>query len=190
MDRHLLPEEFDLLLDGEGGFGVAPLRAHVRGCAECQAELESVQLVTAELDRLPHFAPPPAFADRVMHQVQLFEPWHVALGDTARALVPATRPARALALVGGGAAAVGLWAATLWVVARIDLLAFVGALALERSQGAAQAALASLAGALFGPAVHAPGSGLLVLAVGAFLLTTVAAAAALRTAVATARQPE
>ena len=37
--RHLLPNEIDLLLDGEVGFGVAPLRAHVDGCEDCQARL-------------------------------------------------------------------------------------------------------------------------------------------------------
>ena len=31
--RHLLPDEIDLLLDDEVGFGVAPLKAHVRDCA-------------------------------------------------------------------------------------------------------------------------------------------------------------
>jgi hypothetical protein len=49
-----------------------------------------------------------------------------------------------------------LWAATLWVVARIDVLAFLGALALERGQRAARGALGSLAGALFGQGVGPP----------------------------------
>ena len=35
--RHLRPDEIDLLLDGEDGFGVAPLRAHVESCSSCQA---------------------------------------------------------------------------------------------------------------------------------------------------------
>lgn len=190
MDRHLLPEEFDLLLDGEGGFGVAPLRAHVRGCAECAAELEAVQLVTAELDRLPHFAPPPRFADQVMTQVQVFEPWHVALGDTARRLVPATAPARALSAVGGVSAAAVLWLATLWVVARIDVLAFLGALALERGQLAVRGALGSVAGALFGQGVGAADPGVVMLAVAAFLVTLAGTAFGLRAAAATARRPE
>ena len=36
--RHLLPNEIDLLVDGEAGFGVAPLRAHVAECDECRAQ--------------------------------------------------------------------------------------------------------------------------------------------------------
>ena len=43
--RHLLPNEIDLLVDGEVGFGVAPLRAHVRECAECHAKLDEAREV-------------------------------------------------------------------------------------------------------------------------------------------------
>ena len=78
MTRHLLPEEFDLLVDAEAGldtgFGVAELRAHVRGCGDCAAELDAARAVAAELDALPHFVPSPVFADRVMQEVQVFEP--------------------------------------------------------------------------------------------------------------------
>ncbi len=102
--RHLLPDEIDLLLDNEEGFGVQPLRAHVRGCAECRAELEDARAVVAELEHLPHLVPSRLFADRVMANVQVFEPWHVAALDTARRWVPRSRPARVI----GGAFAAGL----------------------------------------------------------------------------------
>ena len=46
--RHLLPEEIDLLLDGEVGFGVQPLRAHVRGCDLCRRELEDARALVRE----------------------------------------------------------------------------------------------------------------------------------------------
>ncbi len=49
MNRHLLPEEIDLLIDGEAGFGVAPLKAHLRQCPECQSELDTVSM-----DGSPH----------------------------------------------------------------------------------------------------------------------------------------
>ncbi|HZF68630.1 MAG TPA: hypothetical protein VEZ47_11365, partial [Gemmatirosa sp.] len=100
MDRHLLPHEFDVLLDGDSGFGLGPLRAHVRDCAECRAEFEEAQAVLAELDRLPHLAPTPGFADRVMTEVQVFEPWHVALADTVRGFVPTSPAMRAVAAAG------------------------------------------------------------------------------------------
>ena len=88
MDRHLLPEEIDLLLDGEVGFGTAPLKAHARSCAECRAELEDARAVVRELEHLPHLSPSPLFTERIMAHVQVFVPWHVALLDTARQWMP------------------------------------------------------------------------------------------------------
>ena len=41
--RHLLPDEIDLLLDDEVGFGVNPLRSHVRDCADCRAKVEDAR---------------------------------------------------------------------------------------------------------------------------------------------------
>ena len=60
--RHLLPEEIDLLVDNEEGFGVAPLKAHIEQCERCRLEVESERLVVAELEQLPHLAPSPLFA--------------------------------------------------------------------------------------------------------------------------------
>ena len=98
--RHLLPNEIDLLLDGDAGFGLTPLRAHVRQCEQCRAEVEAAQEVFALLGEMPHFAPDPGFAGRVMSQVQVFEPWHVTLRDTVLGLVPRSRPMRVLAGAG------------------------------------------------------------------------------------------
>ncbi|WP_434478239.1 hypothetical protein [Gemmatimonas sp.] len=105
IDRHLRPDEIELLLDGEEGFGVAPLRAHARSCMECQAELESARELMFALDTLPDFAPSPAFADRVMSQVQVFEPWHVAATRAVEQFVPATRSARLAAGLGAAVTA-------------------------------------------------------------------------------------
>jgi len=43
--RHLLPNEIDLLVDGEAGFGVAPLRAHVAECDDCPALVRHLRSV-------------------------------------------------------------------------------------------------------------------------------------------------
>ena len=51
--RHLLPNEIDLLLDGEVGFGVAPLQAHVAACEDCQARLARSRKVVHALEDLP-----------------------------------------------------------------------------------------------------------------------------------------
>jgi hypothetical protein len=132
IDRHLRPDEIELLLDGEEGFGVAPLRAHVRSCLECQTELESARELMVALDSLPDFAPSPAFTDRVMSQVQVFEPWHAAATRTVGQLVPATRPARIAAGFGAAVTAGFATAGVTWAVARADLAMFAAQLGLER----------------------------------------------------------
>ena len=188
MNRHLLPEEIDLLIDGEAGFGVAPLKAHVRQCPECQWELDTAQAVAGELDLLPHFSPAPLFSDRVMQQVQVFEPWHVAVGDTLRRLVPQSAPARALAAAGGLTFATLFSLAAVWIMARVDLLALVSGAALDRSQESARTALGGFARALLGEGVPSMGVGVLLLAAAAFVLTVVGATAGLRAVAASGRQ--
>jgi hypothetical protein len=119
--RHLLSNEIDLLLDGEAGFGVAPLRAHVDDCADCRTRLEEARVVADALERLPHFAPRPGFSDRVLSQVQIVEPWQVAALDTARRFVPESRPLRVLALAGVGVSSVAISASAVWIALSADL---------------------------------------------------------------------
>ena len=79
--RHLLPNEIDLLLDEETGFGVQPLKEHVRACPDCRTRLQQAQEVAAALSALPQLSPRIGLADRVMSQVPVFVPWHVAARD-------------------------------------------------------------------------------------------------------------
>lgn len=113
--RHLLSNEIDLLLDGEAGFGVAPLRAHVDGCDDCRARLDEARVVADALERLPHFAPRTGFSDRVLSQVHIVEPWHVAALDTAQRFVPDSRPLRMLALAGVGVSSIAISASAVWI---------------------------------------------------------------------------
>jgi hypothetical protein len=131
-DRHLRPDEIELLLDGEEGFGVAPLRAHVRSCLACQGELDQAQELMLALDALPDFAPSVGFSDRVMSQVQVFEPWHAAATRTVEQYVPATRPARIAAGVGAAFAAGLATAGATWAAARADMGLLLAQLGLER----------------------------------------------------------
>lgn len=149
-ERHLRPDEIELLLDGEEGFGVAPLRAHVRQCASCDAELDKARELMIALDTLPDFAPSPAFADRVMSQVQVFEPWHAAALNSARQFVPATRPARLAA--GAGVAISGglITAAGTWALARADMAIFMTQLGLEQFGARVSAAASDLTTTLLG----------------------------------------
>jgi hypothetical protein len=189
--RHLLPEEFDLLVDAEAGidagFGVAELRAHARACPACAAELEAARAVAAELDTLPHFLPSTRFADRVMQDVQVFEPWHVAVGDAARRLVPESRPLRAAAAAGALGSGALLTLVLTWLLARADVLAFSGDAALTRFRAALWAGVGDLAASLLGDAVRtAPGATVAGAAV-VFVLTLALAAAGLRAAAAAGR---
>ncbi|MEJ7809094.1 MAG: hypothetical protein WKG32_01630 [Gemmatimonadaceae bacterium] len=188
MDRHLLPNEIDLLLDGEVGFGTSPLKTHIRRCAECRAELEEARALVQALEHLPRFVPAPMFAHRVMARVQVYVPWHVTLLDTLRGWVPQSRPARALA--GAGALSMGavLTLASLWIVARLDTFVFAAGLGLERVSASARGAVAdAVAGALGEPALEALRAlGWLGLAIaGVLLLVTTAGAASLLRGLAT-----
>jgi hypothetical protein len=189
--RHLHPNEFDLLLDGDVGFGLAPLKAHVRTCATCRAELEEARSVAAMLDELPHFAPPPLFADRVMAQVQVFEPWHVALRDGLLGLVPRSRPARVLAAAGAFVTALLVSVGAVALLGRLDVLVFGWGLAAERGRSFALGLVGDALSAVLGePAVRAlatAGPGAILVGVALFLTSLVAAALLLRTAAVASR---
>ena len=120
--RHLLPDEIDLLLDDEVGFGVDPLKAHVRDCADCRAKVDEARFVVDALEDLPHFAPSHTFADRVMAQVPVFVPWHVAARDTVAKWLPQSRPARFAVATFATATASVLTLAILWIATQTDVL--------------------------------------------------------------------
>lgn len=130
--RHLLPNELDLLVDGDAGFGLAPLKAHVEACVECRDRLSELQAIVGQLDALPHFAPRHGFADRVMANVQVIEPWHVALVESAKRLVPASTGMRVLAATGAGLVATTAWGAALWLAFQANLLGWSAGAALEQ----------------------------------------------------------
>lgn len=190
MSRHLLPDEFDLLVDAESGFesgfGVVPLRAHVRECAACRAELARAETVAEALDVLPHFAPSIGFADRVMADVQVFEPWHVALADTARRLVPASAPLRMLAASGALAMGALLTTIVLWVLARADVLAFTTDAAAAHVRGALWDGLRSTVIALAG--TSATSGATVALALVMLVAALILAGSGLRTAAAASRR--
>ncbi|HEX6536919.1 MAG TPA: hypothetical protein VF041_20205 [Gemmatimonadaceae bacterium] len=192
MDRHLLPEEIDQLLDGEVGFGTAPLKAHARACAACRAELESARLLVRELEHLPRFAPAIGFADRVMAHVQVFVPWHVALLDTVRGWLPRTRAGRAMAWAGLGSAALVLTVISLWLITRLDTVVFAVDMGLARVRAASFGVLAGAASTLFGDgtvqALRAGGAAGVMLALFILVLSAAVAARALRAIVAGARR--
>ncbi|HEV8447596.1 MAG TPA: hypothetical protein VGQ44_12280 [Gemmatimonadaceae bacterium] len=123
--RHLLPDEIDLLLDDEVGFGVTPLRAHIRECTQCRALVDEARVAVDALEAIPHFAPSHLFADRVMARVPVFVPWHVAARDAAERWLPQARRTRFI--VAGLATSVAslVTIAILWVATQTDALVLV-----------------------------------------------------------------
>jgi hypothetical protein len=189
--RHLLPNEIDLLVDEESGFGVQPLREHVRGCPDCRARLEEAEQVVAALAEVPLFAPRVGLADRVMTQVPVFVPWHVAARDAVVQWVPTSPTARVLtaALVAVvGSVVTGL---TLWIATRGEMLAIVTGLVGEEARSAVTNAAGDAVVALFGPqvvgAVQQIGPLGIGLAAGGFLVASLATVFGLRLIAASSR---
>jgi hypothetical protein len=189
--RHLLPDEIDQLLDGEAGFGVAPLVAHVEACPACRAELAEARQVVNALERLPHFGASPAFSDRVMSQVQVFEPWHVTALDSVKQWVPSSRSARVLAFATTSVFGLIVSMLAVWMAVRFDAFVFFFELASQRARAALFDAVGGAIANTFGSAaVDALRAGGMTAALGVsgFLLLIVIAAVGLRALVGTARR--
>lgn len=182
--RHLLPNEIDLLLDEETGFGVQPLKEHAGACPDCRARLREAQDLAAALSALPQLAPRIGMVDRVMAQVPVFVPWHVAARDVAARWVPtgpAARAAAALVVAVVGTAVTGL---TLWIATRGDMVSAITGVAGEGVRGTVSRAFGDLVVALLGPqvfeAVQMAGPIGFALALGGFLVSSVATVLGLR----------
>ncbi len=182
--RHLLPNEIDLLVDGEAGFGVAPLRAHILECGDCRERLDEARVVVDALESLPHFAPDSRLADRVMARVPVFVPAHVAARDSVRRWLPQSAAARVAAVALGSTVAGFFTVAVLWLALRGDAVLFMTGLLGDRVRAAVIGAARDMALALLGEsavaalqATGAMGASLLVLG---FLLTALGTIAGIR----------
>jgi hypothetical protein len=194
--RHLLPDEIDQLLDGETGFGVAPLQAHLRDCEQCQAAFEEQREVVEALEHLPRLAPSPEFAGRVMAQVQIYEPWHVAARDSVvswvRPLAPRSQPVR-LAVGAAALSLAGLVSlASIWLIAHADAtLFFAGLVRTTFVRGLATTG-ASIVQALLGRSASQALAGnttaVIVASISLYIVVFLAAAFALRAAAVSRRR--
>lgn len=148
--RHLLPDEIDQLLDGEVGFGVTPLKAHVESCPECESRLADARLIVDALEDLPHFVPPHRFADRVMAQVQVVEPWHIAFAETAKRFLPRSQPVRVLMGATASVMALAISGSAVWLAFRADMALYAFNLVTERSRAVIVSGAADVIGSMFG----------------------------------------
>lgn len=186
--RHLLPDEIDLLVDGEEGFGVAPLQAHVERCDACRAELVAQRRLVSRLELLPHHAPDRLFVNAVMSQVRVFEPWHVAALSAVQRLVPQSRPGRILAGASAATMAVCLTMACLWLVPRINGVVFLATVALERMRNTAIEVASGFSHAILGSTVASTAAVGVTFTVGALLFAILVAALGLRQLAAVSRR--
>jgi hypothetical protein len=121
--QHLTPDDIDALLRD----GADPsLLEHMIDCAECALLMGQQRAVVASLDALPHFSPSEDFADQVMFQVAVPDPFAMRSMATARRRVLETGRSRALAasvaimLVGAMAASI------IWTSLNRELLTSAG----------------------------------------------------------------
>ena len=154
LTRHLLPDEFDLLVDGEAGFGVSQLQQHLRDCPACREELALMRTFVSAIEELPDLAPARPLADRVMAEVHVFVPWHVAARDWVAEWLPA-HPGLRVAVAGSATAVAAASSAGLawgwtrrheWVAQGLLGADQLRTLALDAVSAAGQAVLGPLAG--------------------------------------------
>jgi hypothetical protein len=190
--RHLLPNEIDLLVDGEAGFGVAPLRAHLDECGECRTRYEDERVIVDALEALPHFAPDARLADRVMAQVPVFVPAHVAARDSVARWLPQAGPARVAAAALFTSVAGILTVALVWIASQGDAAVFITGLVGDRLRGAVTDAARDLAVTLLGEpalaALQASGAIGASLLLAGFVLTAFGTVAGIRRLAAAGRR--
>ena len=181
--RHLTPQEIDLLVDGEEGVGIAPLMAHIEEGVTCRTELEDQQQLVTTLEQMPHYTPSPLFAFRVMREVQVFEPWYVTAMNSVKRFVPRSRPARVLA---AGLAGI---AGAVWMASRLDAVAFLAGVALERTRGIGTQAVSGFVSSALGQTTPALSGNMgLAVAASGFLAAVAIAAFGLRAIAAASRR--
>jgi anti-sigma factor RsiW len=96
----------------------AVLESHVLGCAYCQKEVADLRSVFTALARMERFSPGLGFANRVMAQVKLPEPWYARAGRYAAGFAP--RTTRGWAFASGLLALplIGMGTLMLWVLSK------------------------------------------------------------------------
>lgn len=183
-DQHLEPADIELLIDDEPSPGAAPLAAHAAQCDTCRAAVDEARFVAEMLSTAPHLKPTREFTERIMGGVQVSSPWHVAVADSVRSVVPDKGATRTSMLVAATFAGLLTTAGVVWVALRADQAAVFAGLVADRSRTVGMRALNEMAGAMFGPTavdlLREHGLMAVALAIPAFLLTSGVALAGFR----------
>lgn len=104
---HPDPEALEALAAEPEGSPARRIAGHVAGCARCRRKVERLRVVQAALSALPHHAPAPGLAARVMARVELPRPWHAQLREAARRRWKSLTAG--LVFAGGPVAALAVW---------------------------------------------------------------------------------
>ena len=175
-EHHLEPADIELLIDDEQSPGAAPLAAHAARCDTCRAAVTEARFVAEMLSTAPHLKPTREFTERVMGSVHVTAPWHVAVGDTVRAIVPDRGAARTTMAVAAVLAGLVTTAGVVWVALRADQAAVVASLAADRGGAMAMRIANEVAGSVLGPTavalVRTHGLTAVAIAIPLFLLAT------------------
>ena len=178
-EHHLEPADIELLIDDEQSPGAAPLAAHAARCDSCRAAVLEARFVAEMLSTAPHLKPTREFTERVMGGVHVSAPWHVAVGDTMRAVVPESGAARVTMGIAAALAGIVSTAGVVWVALRADQAAVVTSLAAERGGALVLRVANDVAGGVFGPTavelLRTHGLTAVAIAIPLFLLTSGAA---------------
>jgi hypothetical protein len=94
--------------------------------------VDEARLVVESIEHLPHFAPSHSFVDKVMAQVPVFVPWHVAARDSVRQWLPQSRSARYAVMAAATSVASLVTLAVLWITTQTDALVVATGLASDR----------------------------------------------------------
>jgi anti-sigma factor RsiW len=109
----------------------AVLASHLLACPRCQGEVEEWRTIFVALRDLPQLAPSAGFADRVMADVRVHQPWTVRVLAALERLLPRSSTGWALAAAFVMLPALGLAGLLAWLLTRPGvtadaLLVFVG----------------------------------------------------------------
>ena len=92
--------------------------SHLVTCAECRRESEELRTLFSALARLERFSPTLGFANRVMAQVRVPEPWYSRAGRFFAPFVPKTTRGWAFASALFAMPLVGTSAVVLWLLSK------------------------------------------------------------------------
>ncbi|MGI8423022.1 MAG: hypothetical protein ACR2NO_02705 [Chloroflexota bacterium] len=116
----------------------------------------------AQIEHLPHLAPSPLFAEKVMLRVNVFEPWYVAAANSARALMPRHRPVRIALGVAALTSCFTLTTMALWIASRFDSAVLLAGMAYDSAASAALGMLTAVVGPRTVAALETGGTSMVV----------------------------